>query len=154
MRVSGSNRWARLAPRTRASIRSRTCPASSNRSSCDNSAIRPCSPSTTSVQSWTSAARTRAVTSAYASGPWAPVQGAPHRPISASTQAVPRGRAGSRLVHCRTGSTSWRAASAASAATREVNGPQDTASACRTSRTIDSRGKASRVNVIHTTLSG
>ena len=57
----------------------------------------------------------RCTTAAYSSTLWAPVQGAPHRPMSASAHGADLTGRDSRCVHWRSGMTSWTAATAASA---------------------------------------
>ena len=82
------------------------------------------------------------------------MHGAPQRPMSARAHAE-RGFAGeSRSRHWRSGSTSWTAATAASAAEREPNGPAYRAPSSATVRTMDRRGNGSTVSLTHSALSG
>ena len=74
--------------------------------------------------------------------------------MSARAQAE-RGRVGdSRSRHCRKGSTSWTAATAASADEREPNGPAYRAPSSATDRTMDSLGNGSMVSLTHRAFSG
>ena len=75
----------------------------------------------------------------------------PSRP---ARTALPRTRRDIRSVHCRRGSASWTAATAASAARRSGNGPRNTPVPGRTRRTTDRRGNGSSVSRTHSARSG